>query len=151
MNMKILVVGGGGREHALADALSRSSNVEIYSVMGKENPGIAALSADVYICKETEIEQVAAYAGLTARVNQSGEHIYYGRITRQGSSWLRWALVQVALRACQKDRALNLFYTRIRKRSSAKIARVAVARKLAEICWKRLRRWHRTHPEVKAA
>lgn len=62
MNMKILVVGGGGREHALADALSRSSNVEIYSVMGKKNPGIAALSADVYICKETEIEQVAAYA-----------------------------------------------------------------------------------------
>lgn len=62
MNMKILVVGGGGREHALADALSRSSNVEIYSVMGKENPGIAALSADVYICKETEIDLVAAYA-----------------------------------------------------------------------------------------
>lgn len=62
MNMKILVVGGGGREHALADALSRSSNVEIYSVMGKENPGIAALSADVYICKETEIDLVAEYA-----------------------------------------------------------------------------------------
>ncbi|WFN35070.1 phosphoribosylamine--glycine ligase [Methanogenium sp. S4BF] len=62
MDMKILVVGGGGREHALADALSRSSNVEIYSVMGKENPGIAALSADVYICKETEIHRVADYA-----------------------------------------------------------------------------------------
>lgn len=62
MNMKILVVGGGGREHALADALSRSSNVEIYSVMGKENPGIAALSADVYICRETDIHRVADYA-----------------------------------------------------------------------------------------
>ncbi|WP_460007887.1 phosphoribosylamine--glycine ligase [Methanogenium cariaci] len=62
MDMKILVVGGGGREHALADALSRSSNVEIYSVMGKENPGIAALSADVCICKETEIGRVADYA-----------------------------------------------------------------------------------------
>ena len=94
--------------------------------------------------------QVGAYAGLTARVNQSGEHAYYGHITRQGSSWLRWALVQVALRACQKDRALNLFYIRIRKRSSAKIARVAVARKLAEICWKRLRRWQRMHPELQA-
>ena len=95
--------------------------------------------------------QVGAYTGLTARVNQSGEHAYYGHITRQGSSWLRWALVQVALHVCRKDQALSLFYTRIRKRSSAKIARVAVARKLAEICWKRLRRWHRMHPEVQAA
>ncbi|NLO78141.1 MAG: phosphoribosylamine--glycine ligase [Methanomicrobiales archaeon] len=62
MHMKFLVVGGGGREHALADALSRSSNVEIYSVMGKKNPGIAALSTDVYICDETEIHRVADYA-----------------------------------------------------------------------------------------
>ncbi len=30
--------------------------------MGKENPGIAALSADVCICKETEIGRVADYA-----------------------------------------------------------------------------------------
>ncbi len=45
----------------------------------------------------------------------------------------------------RKDMALKNFYTRVRKRSSAKIARVAVARKLAEICWKRLRHWHCTH------
>lgn len=96
-------------------------------------------------------KQVGAYAGLTARVNQSGEHSYYGHITRQGSSWLRWALVQVALRAPKQDPALYLFYTRIRKRSSAKIARVAVARKLAEICWVRLRSWQRMHPELQAS
>ena len=40
------------------------------------------------------------------------------------------------------DPALMAFYTRIRKRSSAHIARVAVARKLASICWLRLMRWH---------
>ena len=43
----------------------------------------------------------------------------------------------------EQDAALKNFYTRVRKRSSAKIARVAAARKLAEICWKRLRRWQR--------
>jgi transposase len=82
--------------------------------------------------------EVGAYAGLTARVSQSGEHSYYGHITRQGSRWLRWVLVEAAMKAPQKDAALNRFYTRIRKRSSAMIARVAVARKLAEICWVRL-------------
>lgn len=86
--------------------------------------------------------QVAAYAGLTARVNQSGGHCYYGHITRQGSTCLRWALVQVAMKILPGDPLLQAFYTRIRKRSSAKIARVAVARKLAAICWLRLMRWH---------
>jgi transposase len=86
--------------------------------------------------------QVGAYAGLTARVHQSGEHCYRGSITRQGSPWLRWILVQVAMHAIREDRPLKNFYTRVRKRAGAKIARVATARKLAEICWKRLRRWH---------
>jgi len=86
--------------------------------------------------------KVGSYAGLTARVNQSGGHCYYGHITRQGSSQLRWALVQVAMKVMPGDEKLKAMYTRIRKRSSAKIARVAVARKLAAICWLRLMRWH---------
>jgi transposase len=89
--------------------------------------------------------KVGAYAGLTARVHQSGSHCYRGSITRQGSPWLRWILVEAAIKAIRHDAALKNFYTRVRKRSSAKIARVAVARKLAEICWKRLRRWQREH------
>ena len=46
------------------------------------------------------------------------------------------------MKIVHQDVALANFSTRIRKRSSAKIARVATARKLAEICWKRLMRWH---------
>ncbi len=84
-----------------------------------------------------------AYTGLTTRVHQSGDHCYRGSITRQGSPWLRWVLVEAAMKVVRRDDALRNFYTRVRKRSSAKIARVATARKLAEICWKRLRRWQR--------
>ena len=91
----------------------------------------------------SEPGQVSSYAGLAARVDQSGAHDYHGHITRQGSPWLRWALVQAAIKAIGRDRKLANFYERVRKRSSRHIARVAVARKLAEICWIRLRRWHR--------
>ena len=94
--------------------------------------------------------QVGAYAGLTARVSQSGDSGYHGHITRQGPPWLRWILVQAAMRIGQRDAALRNFYTRIRKRSSAKIARVATARKLAGICWVRLMQWHRRHQEEAA-
>lgn len=85
--------------------------------------------------------QLGAYAGLTARVNQSGGHCRHGGISRQGSAWLRWILVPMAMRVVRRDQKLHNFYTRIRKRSSAKKARVAVARKLAGICWVRLMRW----------
>ena len=89
-------------------------------------------------------KQVGAYTGLTSRVHQSGGHCYQGSITRQGSPWLRWVLVQAAMKAVHGDDvALANFYRRIRKRSGAKTARVAAARKLAEICWKRLRQWQR--------
>lgn len=88
-------------------------------------------------------KQVGAYAGLTARVNQSGDRCHHGSISRQGSTWLRWVLVQIAMKVIRRDQRLSNFYTRVRKRSSAKKARVGVARKLAGICWVRLMQWHR--------
>ena len=87
--------------------------------------------------------QVASYAGLTPKVYQSGKTLHHGHISKQGSPWLRWILVEAALKAKDNDPALKNFYLRISKRKGSKIARVAVARKLAEICWKRLRRWYR--------
>ncbi len=96
-------------------------------------------------CRFPSGDKVAAYAGLTARVNQSGGHSYHGHITRQGSPWLRWILVQAAMHVTRRDDKLRNFYQRVRKRSSAKMARVAVARKLAVISWVRLKIWHRRH------
>ena len=110
--------------------------------------GIGLYSALLIVAELGEVErfctakQVGAYAGLTVRIHQSGGHCYHGSITQQGSPWLRWILVEAAMKVVRRDVALKNFYVRVRKRSSAKIARVAVARKLAEICWKRLRHWH---------
>lgn len=109
--------------------------------------GVGLYTALLVIGELGEVErfrtarQVGSYAGLTSRVRQSGEHCYRGAITREGSPWLRWILVEAAIQAIRKDAALKTFYQRLRKRSGAKKARVAVARKLAEICWKRLIAW----------
>jgi len=60
--MKILVVGGGGREHAIARALARNSETEIFSVMAKQNPGISRIAKGVRLCRETDIPRIVSYA-----------------------------------------------------------------------------------------
>ena len=60
--MKILVVGGGGREHAIAGALARNTKTEIFSVMAKRNPGIDAIAKKVLLCWETETSRVVSFA-----------------------------------------------------------------------------------------
>ncbi len=58
--MKVLVIGGGGRCHAIVDALSRSTKVsKIYSAPG--NAGIAQQAECVEI-KETEVERLLQFA-----------------------------------------------------------------------------------------
>lgn len=59
--MKILVVGSGGREHAIAKALARSPATELYAVMSRKNPGIAELAKELLVVPETDIHAVAGF------------------------------------------------------------------------------------------
>ncbi len=57
---KVLVVGGGGREHAIVHALSKSNKVEkIFAAPG--NAGIANLAECLNI-KDVEVEKIVAFA-----------------------------------------------------------------------------------------
>lgn len=57
---KVLVVGGGGREHAIVDALSRSERVEkIFCAPG--NAGIASQAKCVPL-EDTQVDELAEFA-----------------------------------------------------------------------------------------
>ncbi len=61
-SMKILLIGGGGREHVIAETIARGSrSSDLYAVMSKKNPGVAGLCRDYLIAKET-VEEVLPYA-----------------------------------------------------------------------------------------
>ncbi|MDE5815108.1 MAG: phosphoribosylamine--glycine ligase, partial [Alistipes sp.] len=58
--MEVLVIGSGGREHAIVDALSRSARVEkIYCAPG--NAGIAR-QAECIAIRETDVERLRDFA-----------------------------------------------------------------------------------------
>ena len=61
MTETVLLVGGGGREHAIARSLA-DSDAELYACAGNRNPGIVEL-ADGFETLNTETPQaVAGYA-----------------------------------------------------------------------------------------
>jgi hypothetical protein len=74
--------------------------------------GIGLYTALLVIGELGEVErfrtarQVGSYAGLTARVRQSGDHCYRGAITREGSPWLRWILVEAAIQGSGTEKLL---------------------------------------------
>lgn len=76
--------------------------------------------------------QLASYAGLVPRVEASAGRVRYGRITRRGSPWLRWALVEAAIHGPSRSDRVGRWGRRLAVRKGALKARVALARVLAE-------------------
>ena len=61
LHMNILVVGSGGREHAIVQALARSLNTTIFAVMNRKNPGIAARAREFLIAAETDVHAIQSF------------------------------------------------------------------------------------------
>lgn len=79
---------------------------------------------------------LANYWGLTPSCRNSGEQTKrLGGITKDGSGLARYLLGQLVLHVLRKDAGMRAWFSRIKKRRGAKIARVAVMRRLAVIFW----------------
>jgi transposase len=76
-------------------------------------------------------KQVASYFGLIPSEHSSGGGQRLGHISKQGSSFLRFLLVEAGQSAAHYDAELGRFYRRLAARKHRGLAKVAVARKLA--------------------
>lgn len=86
-------------------------------------------------------DKLFSYAGLIPSVRQSGEHTYHGSITKAGSKYLRWVLVEairVHLRHNPESK-LTQYYKRLRRKKPDNVAVVATARKLLQIIYHMLK------------
>ena len=95
-----------------------------------------------------------ANTGLCPRVYQSGQSDRRGPISKQGSRYLRWALFEAALHACNHP-AYRERYQRTKQRlgrqRGPKVAQIDLSRKLTEAIWHMLTRNQPFKPFVPAS
>ncbi len=99
-------------------------------------PGIGKYLGGLIVAEIGEIQrfrrarQLVSYAGLNPAVWSSGGKMRYGRITKYGSPWLRWAFTEAAIHAERKVEQWRASGARLRARKGVSAARMEVARKI---------------------
>ena len=86
-----------------------------------------------------DADHLCSYAGLVPSERSSGGRTRRGRITEEGSRWLRWIMVEVAHVHVRYDTHFTRAYHRIAARRGKKVATVALARRLLRCVYAMLR------------
>jgi transposase len=103
----------------------------------RTHPGVGALTALAFVLIIGRPErfqcgkQIAAYLGLVPLEDSSGSRRRLGHITKQGSSMLRFLLVEAAQVTARSIPEWRNKYFHLAMRRGRKIAKVAMARRLA--------------------
>ena len=106
-------------------------------------PGISYYSALVIVSEIGDITRFAdshrlcSYAGLVPSTHSSGGRTRHGRITKRGSRYLRWILIECVQsnKRTSQDNDLMDFYRRVAARKGPAKATVAAASKLARMVY----------------
>ena len=112
------------------------------------HPGVGALTAVAFVLIIGEADrfdcgkQIAAYLGLVPEEESSGERRRLGHISKQGNSLLRFLLVEAAQATVRSDGRWRNQFFHLAQRRGRKIAKVAMARRLAvRLYWMWRRGW----------
>jgi transposase len=130
-------------EAQLAERAADDEQVKLLESM----PGMGHYSAVAVASRIGDIERfkrpgsLANYFGLTPGCRNSGEATQrLGSITKQGSKLVRYLLGQAVIKVLRFDATMRGWFQRIKKRRGAKIARVAVMRRMTTIMWHMLKK-----------
>jgi transposase len=110
-------------------------------------PGIGPTFAAVLVAEIGDVSRFAAaqkltcWAGLTPRHHESDTTVHRGRITKQGSTLVRWAMVE-SVQRLPAHTVLGAFREKIAAKRGHNIAVVAAARRQLEFVYYALRDHH---------
>jgi len=122
-------------------------------------PGIGPTLGAVLVAEIGDItrfsrpEQLSSWAGLTPKHHESDTHVHRGRITKQGSRLVRWAVVE-SVQILPKTTVVGMMRDQVGARRGRGIGVVAAARRQLEFVFYALRDHHvraLTHPRLRSA
>ena len=108
-------------------------------------PGIGAYSALLILSEIGDVHRfpdsrhLCSSAGLVPSVHASGGTTRLGRLTKQGSSWLRWMLIERSVHAINGAPQFRRLYYRVAKKHGANTGRVAGARAMLKTIYAMLK------------
>jgi len=115
----------------------------------RTHPGVGPLTALAFVLVIGRAErfgcgkQIASYLGLVPSEESSGDRRQLGHISKQGNSRLRCLLVEAAQVTVRSDSEWRGRFFHLAMRRGRKIAKVAMARRLAvRLYWMWRRRWN---------
>ncbi len=110
-------------------------------------PGVGAILGAVFVAEIGDVHrfpgpgQLASWAGLTPKHHESDTKVHRGRITKQGSTLVRWAAVEAVQRISTHHR-LGQIRDQVGVRRGRNIGVVAAARELITLVFYGLRDGH---------
>jgi transposase len=127
---------------------------EMTSLLDKEDmgivssvPGVGSKSAPLILAEIGDVNRfvsaskLSSWTGMAPSVYQSSGLVLTGHITRQGSKYLRYIMVEVAHSVSRmKHGRLASFYQRIKRKKGGQVALVALGRKILTIIWHLLKK-----------
>lgn len=126
------IIKGIVEDNPHAKLLTTIAGISYYSALL-----IISEIGDVY--RFPSARRLCSYAGLVPSVHSSGGKSRYGSITKQGSRWLRWILIELSHHFINGSNRMKKMYLRISKSHGKNTARVAVAREMLKVIYYMLR------------
>jgi transposase len=133
----------------LTQAIEREAEKSRQAQLLMTHPGVGALTALAFVLIIGKAErfqrgkQISAYLGLVPLEESSGERRRLGHITKQGNSLLRFLLVEAAQATTRTIPEWRSKCIHLTMRRGRKIAKVAMARKLAiRLFWMMRQGWN---------
>lgn len=134
---KLLVLDKIWEQISLLNAeIVRRAHLDARAMLVTTAPGFAEFRAVMLLAEIVDIsrfsraEKLVSYTGLNPREHSSGDKTRRGKISKEGSSWLRWIFVEAAQQAVKEEGKIRELYLRVSEKRGHNRGVVAAAREM---------------------
>jgi len=128
-----------GQIEEVSEVIKKTAKLDYDCKLLMTIPGISFYSALMIkseignISRFRNAQKLCSYAGLIPSTYASAEKVRHGRITKQGSKWLRKTVIDAITSGSRNPNRIAIFYKKLKMSKGTGKAKVAAGRKLCSV------------------